>query len=185
MKKILGVVTIVACLLAVSVYSAVSVNLYAASYESNQDDAMPVTLYGWNGSTIGKITTDSNNALETVATESAGSWATARTNVVANDTATTYGTADTGNITTTGYKHARFRVFMNATADSMTFACGTATATTNPIYGYTPAVTVSGYSTTAPFICSCDTNGQTTLFPRVTALSASGNVTKIDYQLYN
>ena len=117
--------------------------------------------------------------------ERAGSWATARTNVVANDTATTYGTADTGNFSVSGYNHVRFQIFPKATTDSVAFACGTATPVTNPYYGYTPTVTVTGYSTTAPCTCYCDTNGQTVMFPRFTALSSGANVTAVKYQGYN
>lgn len=170
----------------------------AASLESGSVTASPVTLYtkgsagdsgtvatAVSGSNPIPTTTTQSGSWNITSIESAGSWATARTNVVANDTATTYGTADTGNFSTSGYKSVRFRIFMNATADSMTFACGSATPVTNPYYGYTPAVTVSGYSTTAPFTCSCDTNGQTVMFPKVNALSSGANITGIKYQLYN
>jgi hypothetical protein len=117
--------------------------------------------------------------------ERAGSWATSRTNVVANDTATTYGTADTGNFSVSGYSKVRFRIFPTNTSESFSFACGTATPVTNPYYGYTPTVTVTGYSTTAPYTCYCDTNGQTVMFPRFTALSSGANVTAVKYQGYN
>lgn len=160
----------------------------SASLESGSVTASPVTIYTQGPtSAAGTVATpvSSTAGLPVTTYESAGSWMTARTLVVANDTATTYGTADTGNFSVSGYKHVRFRIFMNATADSMTFACGSATPVTNPYYGYTPTVTVSGYSTTSPFTCSCDTNGQTVMFPRVTGLSSGGNVTAIKYQAYN
>lgn len=114
-----------------------------------------------------------------------GTWTSARTNIVSNDNATTYGTDDTGVIDVTGYNYVRFKIFMNATTNSMSFACGTATPTLSPYYDYTPVVSVSGYSTTAPFSCACDAKGHTKLFPRVTGLSSGGNVTDITYQLYN
>lgn len=115
----------------------------------------------------------------------AGNWITDRTNVIANDTATTYGTNDSGNFSVFGYDHVRFKIFMNSTSDSASFSCGTATPVISPYYGYTPVVTVSGYSTTSPFICDCDTNGQTVMFPRITGLSSGGNVTSITHQVYN
>jgi len=117
--------------------------------------------------------------------ETAGVWATARTNVVANDTTTVYGTADVGNFSVSGYKYVRFRVFPKASTDSLTFACGTATPVTDPYYGYTATTTITGYSTTSPFTCYCDTNGQTVMFPRVTGLSSGANVTSIKHQEYN
>jgi hypothetical protein len=117
--------------------------------------------------------------------EQAGSWTTIRTNVVANDTATTIGTSDVGNFSTSGYQKVRFRIMANATTDSFSFACGTATPTTNPNYAYTVGTTFTGRNATAPYACSCDTDGNTLMFPKVYDLSSGANVTTIKYQLYN
>jgi hypothetical protein len=146
----------------------------------------PASLYYRDDGSDDLVTPVSkDDPLPIVNTEAAGTWATARTNVVANDTASVYGTADLGNFSVSGYNHVRFRVFTNGTADSVAFACGTATPVTNPNYGYTATTTITGYSTTAPFTCYCDTNGQTVMFPRFTALSSGANVTAVKYQGYN
>lgn len=166
----------------------VMVSIFTGSFGTILEAADTAFMHAMNGTSVDPLQLDTLGKLKvasTPAVEAAGSWATARTNVATNDSATTYGTNDSGNFSVSGYNKVRFRIFMNATADSMTFACGSATPVTNPYYGYTPTVTVSGYSTTSPFTCSCDTNGQTVMFPRVTGLSSGGNVTAIKYQAYN